>query len=214
MMGGTMFEAMREAMVDSQLRPTGVNDPALLAAIRSVPRERFVPPPRAALAYSDTAIELAPGRWLLEPLITALLLTHARIAPTDRVLVVGAGTGYAATVIARLTPHVTALEEDAGLAMAAAANGVEVVTGPLAEGWAAAAPYDLIFIDGAAAVLPPLLLAQAAPGGRLAVVIIGDDGIGRATVGRIASAHFAGTGFIETGAVVLPGFGRAPAFVF
>lgn len=209
-----MFEAMREAMVDSQLRPTGVNDPAVLAAIRAVPRERFVPPARASLAYADTAIELAPGRWMIEPLIFGLLLTHARIAPADRVLVVGAATGYAAAVIGRLSRHVVAVEENAGLALAARANGVEVVTGPLADGWAAVAPYDLIFIDGAAAVLPSQLLAQSAVGGRLAAVIVGDDGVGRATVGRVAGGHFAGTGFFETGAVVLPGFGLTPKFVF
>lgn len=209
-----MFEAMREAMVDSQLRPTGVNDPAVLAAIRAVPRERFVPPARTGLAYADTAIELAPGRWLIEPLIAGLLLTHARIMPSDRVLVVGAGTGYAAAVIGRLSRHVTALEENAGLAVAAKVNGIDVVTGPLADGWAANAPYDLIYIDGAAAVLPLALLAQCAPDGRLAAVMIGDDGVGRATVGRVAGGHFAGTGFFETGAVALPGFGRAPKFVF
>nr|WP_295659479.1 protein-L-isoaspartate O-methyltransferase [Polymorphobacter sp.] len=209
-----MFETMREAMVDSQLRPTGVNDPAVLAAIRAVPRERFVPPARAGLAYADTAIEIASGRWLLEPLVTGLLLTHARIMPGDRVLVVGAGTGYAASIIGQLSRHVTALEENSGLALAAKANGVNVVTGPLAAGWADNAPYDLIFIDGAAAVLPPELLAQSADDGRLAAVMIGDDGVGRATVGRVAGGHFAGTGFFDTGAVALPGFGRAPKFVF
>jgi len=209
-----MFETMREAMVDSQLRPTGVNDPAILAAIRAVPRERFVPAARAGLAYADAAIEVAPGRWLVEPLIAGLLLTHARIVPGDRVLVVGAGTGYAAAVIGRLSRHVTALEGDPALVVAARGNGVDVVVGPLADGWAANAPYDLIFIDGAAATLPPALLGQCAQDGRLAAVIIGDDGVGRATVGRVAAGHFAGTGFFETGAVVLPGFGRAPKFVF
>ncbi len=209
-----MFEAMREAMVDSQLRPTGVNDPAVLAAIRAVARERFVPPARAGLAYADTAIEIAPGRWLLEPLVSGLLLTQARIASTDRVLVVGAGTGYVTAVIRQLSRDVTALEENPALALAAKANGVDTVIGPLAAGWAGGAPYDLIYIDGAAAMLPPALLAQCAPDGRLAAVIIGDDGVGRATVGRVADGHFAGSGFFDTGAVALPGFGRAPKFVF
>lgn len=209
-----MFDKMREAMVDSQLRPTGVNDPAVLAAIRGVPRERFVPAARSALAYSDTAIELAPGRWLIEPLVFGLLLIHARIAFADRVLVVGAGTGYGAAVIGKLSRHVVALEEDAGLAATARGNGVDVVAGPLAAGWAVAGPYDVVFIDGAAATLPPDLLGQVAEGGRLAVVMIGSDGVGRATVGRVAGGHFAGTGFFEAGASVLPGFGRAPKFVF
>jgi protein-L-isoaspartate(D-aspartate) O-methyltransferase len=209
-----MFDKMREAMVDSQLRPTGVNDPGVLAAIRSVPRERFVPAAWTALAYSDRAIELAPGRWLVEPMVFGLLLTHARVARADRVLIVGAGTGYAAAVIARLSDHVTAVEENPDLAAAARANGVEVQSGSLAAGWAAGAPYDLIFIDGAAAVLPPALLGQVAEGGRIAGVIVGGDGVGRATVGRVAGGHFAGTGFIEAGAPVLPGFAHAPKFVF
>lgn len=209
-----MFDKMREAMVDSQLRTTGVNDPDVLAAIRGVLRERFVPTSRAALAYADAAIELAPGRWLLEPMVLGLLLTHARIGSADRVLVVGAGTGYAAAVIARLSRHVTAVEEDAGLAASARANGVDALDGALTAGWPAGAPYDVVFIDGAAAELPKALLAQVAEGGRLAAVIVGADGVGRATVGRVVGGHFAGTGFIETGAAVLPGFARVPGFVF
>ena len=89
-----------------------------------------------------------------------------------------------------------------------------MVEGPLAAGWPAGAPYDLILLDGAAAELPPPLLAQVADGGRLGGVIVGDDRVGRATVGRVVGGRFAGTGFAETGARVLPGFARAPAFVF
>jgi protein-L-isoaspartate(D-aspartate) O-methyltransferase len=209
-----MVEARREAMIDSQLRPTGVNDPAVLAAFRGVDRARFVPAAAAALAYADAAVPLAPGRAMLEPMILGLLLTHAGVEPGDRVLVVGAGTGYAAALLAALGAEVTALEADAGLAAAARANGIDAVEGPLAAGWPAAAPYDLVLLDGAAADLPPALLAQVADGGRLAGVIVGDDRIGRATVGRVVAGRFAGTGFAETGASVLPGFARAPAFVF
>ncbi len=207
-------EARREAMIDSQLRTTGVNDAQVLAAFRAVDRERFVPPAAAPIAYADAAVDIAPGRVLLEPMVFALLLTHARIVPGERVLVVGAGTGYGAAVVAGLGAEVTALEEDASLAAAARANGVDVTVGPLAAGWPDGAPYDLILIDGAVALLPPALLVQVADGGRLAGVIVGDDGVGRATVGRVAGGRFAGTGFAETGAVVLPGFARAPAFVF
>lgn len=209
-----MFDKMREAMVDSQLRTTGVNDAAVLAAFRGVARERFVPVSRVALAYADAPVELAPGRFLIEPMVLGLLLTHARIEPADRVLVVGAGTGYAAAVIARLSRHVTAVEEDDGLAAAAEANGVAVRRGSLTGGWPEGAPYDVVFIDGAVAELPPPLLAQVADLGRIAAVIVGADGVGRATVGRVAGGHFAGTGFVETGAAVLPGFARAPGFVF
>ena len=210
-----MMDARREAMIDSQLRTTGVNDPAVLAAFRAVDRARFVPPAAAAIAYADAAIPLAPGRAMLEPMIVGLLLTHARVAPGDRVLVVGAATGYTAALLAALGATVTALETDPDLAAAARGlAGVTLVAGPLAAGWPDSAPYDLIVLDGAAAELPPALLAQVADGGRLAGVIVGDDGVGRATVGRVVDGRFAGTGFAETGATVLPGFARAPAFVF
>lgn len=207
-------EARREAMIDSQLRTTGVNDPAVLAAFRMVDRSRFVPQAGAALAYADAAIRIAPTRTMLEPMILGLLLTHAAIAAGDRVLVVGAGTGYSAALLLAMGADVTALEEDAGLLATARGNGIAVVAGSLAAGWVASAPYDLIVLDGAAAVLPPALLAQGRDGGQLAAVIVGADGIGRATVGRIAGGVFAGTGFAETGATVLPGFARVATFVF
>ena len=212
-----MVDARREAMIDSQLRPTGVNDPSVLAAFREVDRVRFVPAAASAVAYSDAAIPLAAGRAMLEPMVLGLLLTHAKIAVGGRVLIVGAGTGYTAAIAAALGARVTALESDVGLAATARANlgsGAAVVEGPLPAGWAEGAPYDLVLLDGAAADLPRALLDQIVDGGRLAGVIVGDDGVGRATVGRVAAGHFAGTGFAETGAPVLPGFARARAFVF
>ena len=209
-----MYETMRTAMIDRQLRTTGVNDLRLLAALAAVPREAFVPAARAALAYTDTAIEVAPGRWLMAPMSIALMLNHAQIQPADRVLVVGAGTGYATRLIAEITPHVTALEEDAALAAAARVNGVATVAGPLAAGWPAAAPYDLIVCDGGIITVPPALVAQLADGGRLAAIVVGDDNVGRVTVGRAVGGHYAATAYIEAGAAVLPGFGRAVGFVF
>ena len=209
--------ARREAMIDSQLRTTGVNDAAVLAAFRSLDRTRFVPPAAAALAYADTAVAVAPGRTLPEPMIVGLLLTHLRTRPGERVLVVGAATGYTAALAAALGAEVTALEADPALAATARANlgaAATVVEGPLAAGWPARAPYDIVILDGAAAVLPPELLSQVVEGGRLGGVIVGDDRVGRATAGRVAGGHFAGTGFAETGAAVLPGFARAAAFVF
>ncbi|MBV8970679.1 MAG: protein-L-isoaspartate O-methyltransferase [Sphingomonadaceae bacterium] len=209
-----MADERREAMIDRQLRPTGVNDAGVLAAFRAIDRARFVPPAAEPLAYADAAVAIAPGRVLLEPMILGLLLTHARVRAGERVLVVGAGTGYSAAVLAAMGARVTALEVDAGLA--ATARGLvrdaEVVTGALEAGWPGNAPYDLILIDGAAAELPPALLAQG-DGGRLAGVIV-DGGVARATAGRIVGGRFAGTAFAETGAPVLPGFARAPAFVF
>ena len=110
------FRAMRRAMVASQLRTTGVSDPRVVAAMGAVPRELFVPTERLPLAYADALVPLKPGRALNTPMALGRLLTEARPHPSDRALVVGAATGYAAAVLARLVGHVVALEEDEELA--------------------------------------------------------------------------------------------------
>jgi len=209
-----MFETMRTAMIDRQLRTAGVNDQRLLAAFAAVRREAFVPPARAALAYADGAVEIAPGRWLMAPMSLGLMLNHAQIQPDDRALVVGAGTGYGASLLIAAGAQVTALEEDAALAAASRANGVTVVTGPLTAGWPAAGPYDLIVCDGGVSSVPPALIAQVADGGRIAAIVIGEDNVGRVVVGRVIGGHYAATAHIEAGAALLPGFGRVPQFTF
>src|SRR5688500_346544 len=105
------FEQMRRAMVASQLRTTGINDPRVVAAMGEVPRERFVPAGRAALAYADALIPLGGGRELNTPMSLGRLLTEAAPEPDDRALVIGAATGYAAAVLARLVASVVAVEE-------------------------------------------------------------------------------------------------------
>src|SRR5688572_18056031 len=106
------FEAMRRAMVASQLRTTGVNDPRVVAAMATVPRERFIPADRCALAYADALVPLGNGRNLNPPMAVGLMLTEARLTGSEKALVIGTGTGYSAAVLARLTATVTALEED------------------------------------------------------------------------------------------------------
>lgn len=210
----TDYATLRATMVASQLRTVGVNDPAVVAAMTAVPREGFVPVGREALAYADAAVPLGGGRYLAEPLVTGLLLTHARIEKHHRVLVIGAGTGYAAAVIARLTNHVVAVEEDAGLAAQARSQGVAITEGPLTGGAPDRAPYDLIFFDGAVEAVPETLAAQLGPRGRAAGVVRTPGSPGRATVGRIVGGTIVGDGFIEVPAALLPGFARAPEFTF
>lgn len=210
----TDFTALRATMVASQLRTVGVSDPAVVAAMMAVPRENFVPAGREALAYADAAVPLGGGRFLPEPLVTGLLLTHARIEPHDRVLVVGAGTGYSAALILRLTDHVVAVEEDAGLAAQARANGIVIVEGPLTAGATDSGPYDLIYFDGAIERVPASLAEQLASNGRAAAVVRAGNGPGRATVGHIVGEHLVGDAFAEVPAAVLPGFSRAPDFTF
>ena len=211
--------ALRQTMLDSQLKTVGVIDAAVLGAMGSVPREDFVPPALAGLAYADAALEVAPGRFLLEPMALALLLQNARLQAGERVLVIGAATGYSAAVVAAMGAHVTALESDTALAEFARAAGLEnaagidVVEGPLPAGWPKAAPYDVLLFEGAIESLPPALAAQLAPGGRAAAVVR-VNGVGHGHAGPVVGDRIAGRAFLEIAAKPLPGFRRAAAFAF
>ena len=168
------FAVARRMMVDGQVLTRDVFDPDLLAAMLEVPRERFVPPAQAALAYLDRNLPLTAdgSRCLLQPMVLARLLQAADITATDHVLDVGCGTGYSSALLARLAGSVVALEEDKDLATFARrvlrelAPQVEVVEGLLKTGWPAAGPYDLIVLNGAAEIIPEPLFAQLKDGGR------------------------------------------------
>ena len=110
------FEQMRRAMIASQLRTTGTNDPRVLAAMGAVAREDFVPRDRLPLAYADALVPLKPGRDLNPPMVLGKLLTQATPRAGERALLVGAATGYAAAVLIRLVGSVVAVEEDGALA--------------------------------------------------------------------------------------------------
>jgi len=211
------FEDMRRAMVASQLRTTGVSDPAVLAAMGAVPRERFVPADRVSIAYADALVPLKPGRDLNSPMALGKLLTEARPVRGERALVVGAATGYAAAVLAYLVGPLVAVEEDQELAaMAATAlagTSVKIVVGPLAKGCKKGAPYDLILVDGAVETVPGALVDQLAEGGRLATAII-EDGVTRLCIGRKAGEGFGIHAFSDAAAAILPGFEKPRAFVF
>lgn len=211
------FEGMRRSMVASQLRTTGVSDARVLAAIGAVARERFVPADRRAAAYADLPVPLGGGRELNPPMATARLLSEAGPCGGERALVVGAATGYAAAVLARLAVSVVALEEDPALAAAArealAGTGVELVEGPAAAGHAEGAPYDLILIDGAVEHVPQPLIDQLADGGVLATAIL-DRGVTRLALGRKSGGAFGLVPFSDAAAAILPGFARPRTFSF
>ena len=216
-MSDQTFDQMRRAMVVSQLRTTAVNDPRVLAAMGEVPRQRFVPPENASLAYTDSAIPLGQGRALNPPMVIGRLLTEARVGSGDRVLLIGAGTGYSAELLGRLAASVVAVEQDKALLAqareAVTAPNVRLVEGDLAAGWADGAPYDLILIDGAVEEVPPALVDQLAEGGRLAAVIV-ERGVTRLAIGRRAGGGFGMTSFADAAAATLPGFARAVEFSF
>ncbi|MDO6414802.1 protein-L-isoaspartate O-methyltransferase [Sphingomonas sp. BIUV-7] len=203
-------------MVASQLRTTAVNDPRVVEAMGAVPREGFVPAERASLAYLDIAQPLGEGRALPAPMVLGRLLTEARVRPQDRVLVIGAGSGYAAAVLTYLAAHVVALEEDAGLAAIGAAAlpaTVETVTGPLAAGWSASAPYDFILFDGAIERVPQAIVDQLAEGGRIGAALV-ERGVTRLAIGRRVAGSFGLTTFVEAESPILPGFSAPDAFRF
>ena len=207
------YAAARQAMVDSQLRPQGVNDPSVISAMSLVPREKFVPAERKPLAYVDRSLPLGAGRAMPAPSVTGLLLTALTILAGERALVVGAGTGYSAAVLAEMGAKVTALESVPELAAAARKNGVKVTEGPLAEGYATGAPYDFILIDGAVEFVPDALVEQLRDGGRLGGALI-DQGITRLIVGRKAGGGFGFHSIADSATPALPGFERPRAFTF
>lgn len=212
------FAAMRRAMVESQLRPTDVNDPVVIAAMALVPREDFVAPDQRAFAYIDRALPVAPGRVLNPALATGLLLNRAGLRSDDRVLLIGAGTGYAAAVLAGIVREVVALEDDAALAARAAdllagARNVSVVEGPLAKGHGAKAPYSLIVIDGAVEQLPDPLVDQLAEDGRLVCGLV-ESGVTRLAIGRKSGGAFALLPFTDSDIAPLAAFAKPKGYQF
>ena len=211
------FDHMRRAMVASQLRTTGVNDPRVVAAMGEVPRERFVPEDRVAMAYADALVPLGNGRELNSPLALGRTLTEAHLRGDEHALVIGAATGYAAAVLARLVRSVVAVEEEPELVRfarsALAGSGVELVEGPLPRGCPERAPYDFILIDGAVEQVPQAIVDQIADGGEIALALL-DEGVSRLSVGRVVAGAFGTTAFSDAAAAVLPGFCKPRGFSF
>ena len=207
------FAAAREAMVESQLRPQGVTDPAVLQAMGSIPRESFLPSHTRPLAYADRAVLMGDGRFLMPPAALGQLLTQMTPRPQHRALVVGAGTGYSAAVLAAIGATVTAIDSSPELVAAAREAGVQVIESPLAAGFKRNAPFDLILIDGAVEYIPDSLIDQLADGGRLGTALV-DRGITRLAVGRKAAGAFGTLSVADAGVPALPGFARPAAFTF
>ena len=211
------FEHMRRAMVASQLRTTGVSDPRVVAAMGAVPRERFVPVDRATTAYADALVPLGGGRDLNTPMSLGRMLTEGRPREEDRALVLGAATGYAAAVLARLVASVVAVEQDPALASAAMSalkgTSVKLIEGPPAKGYARGAPYDLILIDGAVEFVPDAIVEQLAENGRLVAAIL-DKGVARISIGRRGGDGFGTVAVADVASAILPGFVRPRTFTF
>lgn len=219
---GGEYDGARRIMVASQLRPSGVDDVRVVAAMAIVPREAFVPASRVSVAYSDRPVPLTATRAMNTPIITARLLTKLQLNASDRVLLIGAAGGYAAALLSRLVYETVAVEEDAELAAGArralaGLDNVKLVEARLAAGHPEGATYDVVLIDGAVDRVPNAIVAQMVDGGRLAAGLIERDVRGdvtRLVTGRKAGDGFGTFAFEDGDAVRLPGFQRAPAFQF
>ncbi len=215
------FADPRNHMVDSQVRPNKVTDPRILAAMRHLPRERFIPDDLAALAYADADVPLGAGRVLIEPMVIARLLQLTAVAVGERTLVVGAGTGYAAAVLAACGARVTALEKSAPLLaiarsiLAEWAPGVSLVSGPLAAGWPPGAPYDVILIEGAVRKVPPAIADQLhKETGRLVTVCSNPETRGQAVLAEATVAGLRTQPMFDCATPLIPSLAPPAGFVF
>jgi protein-L-isoaspartate(D-aspartate) O-methyltransferase len=170
--------AARARMVDDQIAARGITDPAVLRAMRTVPRHEFVPPPVREDAYADRPLSIGHGQTISQPYIVALMTELAAVKPGDRVLEIGTGSGYQAAILAELGARVHSIEIVEPLARSAAEtlrrlgyDRVEVRHGDGYRGWPEAAPFAAIVATAAPPDVPPALLAQLAPGGRLVIPV-------------------------------------------
>lgn len=214
----TDFSARREMMVDTQVRPSDVTKFPIIEAMLTIPREEFVPSGQREAAYSDMSLPISPGRVMIEPRTLAKMLDAMAIGNDDLVMVVGAGRGYSAAVVARMAEAVVAVEDEADLVREAEANlpevgalNVVVHEGPPAEGAAEHGPYDAIIIEGGVEDLPEALTDQLKDGGRIACLFM-DGALGRMRLGIKLAGHVSWRFEFNASAPVLPGFGRAAAF--
>jgi protein-L-isoaspartate(D-aspartate) O-methyltransferase len=208
------FAQARRAMVDSQLRPQAINDPLVVAAMASVPREAFVPASAAPIAYIDRMVPLGNGRTLSPAASLGRMLTELRCRKGDRVLVVGAGSGYSSAILAKMGLEVFALESDSVLLeQLGRIDGITVEAGPLEEGAPSQAPFDLILVDGQIEQLPDVLVEQLKPGGRLAACLIQND-VPRLMTGTRSVHGFGLKSFADASMAPLPGFARPAVFTF
>ena len=216
------YTAAREQMVDCQVRTNDVTEHELISALLSSPRERFVPDDLEPLAYSDSELPLAElgaeGRYIMPVARLANLIESAEIDNQDIVLIVGAGSGYSASILSQLAASVVAIEDNQQLVDFAterlSENGfdnVAVLQSPLNEGCAKEAPYDVILVEGAVEQLPQALLEQLTMGGKLIAV----HGTGNSADVRLTSKHdngFSSRSLMNCSVRPLPGFEEVKEF--
>lgn len=168
----------RDEMVEQQLVRRGIHDPALLNAMREVPREAFVPADLQQFSYDDAPLPIGNGQTISQPYIVAAMIEAAGLESSHRVLEVGAGSGYAAAIMSRIVRRVYAIERHADLMAAAIKrittlgySNIELRTGDGTKGWPEKAPFDAILVAASGTDVPSALRNQLAIGGRLIIPI-------------------------------------------
>ena len=215
------IEQARFNMIEQQIRPWDVLDPAVLSLLTVVKREDFVPAAYRSLAFVDTEVPLPGGQCMLAPRVEARMLQELNVHKHERVLEVGAGSGYMAALLAHRAQHVTSLEILPELAKFAADNlkraavmNATVRQGDGSRGLHSEAPFDAIVLSGSVAEVPQGLLGQLKVGGRL-IAIVGQQPVMRCTLVTRSGEHgFASVELFDTVAQRLQGFDEPPKFQF
>ena len=215
------IEQARFNMIEQQIRPWDVLNQGVLELLAVVKREDFTPAAYRSMAFVDTEVPLPGGQCMLAPKVEARLLQELAVHKHERVLEIGAGSGYMAALLAHRAQHVTTLEIDAGLAAFAKANlqragamNVSVTQADGSSGLAAEAPFDVIVLSGSVAEVPATLLAQLKVGGRL-VAIVGQEPVMRALlITRIGEQGLERSVLFDTVAQRLQGFDEPTRFRF
>lgn len=212
--------AVRLAMIAGQIRPNRVSDERVLNALHDVPRELFVPKILRGVAYIDEDLEVAKGRYLMEPMILARLLMEAEIKPDDAVLDIGCATGYSTAVLSRLADAVVAVEEDPELVEKASAkladlgcDNAAVLEAALSYGAPEQGPFDVILLNGAVEKIEQSLTDQLADGGRL-VCVRQHEGTSRGYLMVKAGGTAGGRDLFDAFTPVLPGYEVEKRFSF
>lgn len=214
------FEQARQNMVECQIRTVRVTDAAVIAALRAVPREAFLPAHLKGIAYVDEDLRLGGDRFMMEPMVLARLLQAAEIGPGDTALAIGCTRGYAVALLSRIAETVVGLECDPDFVSACdrtlSSLGVDnaaVIEGRLEEGYSRQAPYDVILIEGRCGAIPAQIVDQLAEGGRL-IAVVDEGGVGKAVLMRRSGGVVGSRILFDAQVPRLKAFDRAPAFQF